>query len=324
MKRASLKSIAAAAGVSKTTASFVLNGKGDQHKINAATQTRIRKEAQRQNYQPSFLAQTLSSGKTMTIGLLLPTIENSKANALLHYLTPPLQSQHYRLLPGMAQPPAVGEREIIDDFILRQADAIIAVHPLHEKEWASSLAVLQTPLLIISKDDIGATPGTLNYDYPYMINLLIQQHFQHHQKAVGFIGRARTPHPKLEAYLTCYIDRFDISSTYHYLLKEAEPVANALKALAQQNVNALVFESPELAGEALPHLQKNHHPEIDNRGYSCMGWNPELTFAQPKIQGVDFAPSKLAEQVCQMLTAALKNSTAANPLSNQTLYQLYP
>lgn len=324
MKRASLKSIAAAAGVSKTTASFVLNGKGDQHKINAATQARILKEAQTQNYQPSFLAQTLSSGKTMTIGLLLPNMNGNFANALLRHLIPPLQSQHYRLLPGMAQPPAVGEREIIADFILRQADAIIAIHPLHEKEWSSSLTVLQIPLVIVNNEEGSATSGTLNYDYPHMINLLIQHHFQHHKKAIGFIGRERTSHPKLEAYLTCYIDRFDISSPYSYLLKEAEPVANALKALALQSVNAIMFESPEMAQQALQYLQSNHLPHIESMDFSCIGWNTELTFAQPKVQGVDYAPDKLAEQVRQMLNTALKNPTDATYFPSATLYQLFP
>lgn len=324
MKRASLKSIAAAAGVSKTTASFVLNGKGDQHKINRTTQQRILAEARQQNYQPSFLAQTLSSGKTMSIGLLLPSMENYMANALVHHLTHLLQSQQYRLLPGIAHPPKVGEREIIDDFILRQADAIIAFQPLHEKEWSINLSVQQIPLVVVNNEEGSATPGTLNYDYPHMINLLIQHHFQHHKKAIGFIGRERSSHPKLEAYQTCYIDRFDISSPYHSLLKEAEPVANGIKALLKLNVNALIFESPELAHEALRYLQNNHLPNIENMSLTCLGWNPDLTFAQPKIVGVDFSPSQLAEQVSHLITAALAHQSNMPPLTTDKLYQLFP
>jgi LacI family transcriptional regulator len=324
MKRASLKSIAVAAGVSKTTASFVLNGKGDHHKINTATQQRILDEARQQNYQPSFLAQTLSSGKTMSIGLLLPNTANNFVCHLLHHLVTHFQSQNYRLLPGMAQLPAVGERDIIDDFILRQTDAIIAVQPLHEKEWASSLALLQIPLVLINNEDGGVSPGTLNHDYVQMVNLLIQHHFQHHKKAIGFIGRERTSHPKLEAYRTCYIDRFDISSSYHYLLKTSEPVANALKALALQSVNAIVFESPDMAQQALQYLQSNHLSNMEGMDFSCIGWDRDLTFAQPKVHGVDYAPSQLAAKVSQILNAALKNPRDASHAPNETLYQLFP
>ncbi|NLX72861.1 MAG: LacI family transcriptional regulator [Bacteroidales bacterium] len=324
MKRTSLKSIAAATGVSKTTASFVLNGKGNQHKINQATQERIIKEARQQNYQPSFLAQTLSLGKTMTIGLLLPHTEDSLANSLLHHLVPELQLLSYRLLPGIAPAPNFGEREIIDDFILRQTDAIVAVKPLHENVWAGSLSILQTPLVIVSGKEGGSTPITINHDYTQIINLLIQRHFQHHKKAIGYIGRARDNNLQLQAYLSCYIDRFDISSTYHYLLKEAEPVASALKALIQESVNAIIFESPEMAGHAINYIQNNHLAKIENISLSCIGWNPELAFAQPKVQGVDYNYSKLAKHISHIIRAALTQQPATSQLGNDTLYQLFP
>lgn len=324
MKRASLKSIAAAAGVSKTTASFVLNGKGMQHKINSATQERIIKEARKQNYQPSFLAQTLSSGKTMTIGLLLPHTETSFGNTLLHHLVPQLQSNNYRLLPGIAQGIHFGEREIIDDFILRQTDAIVAVQALHVNEWAASLSTLQTPLIIISNKDDDAMPNTIIHDYEQIINLLIQQHFQHHKKAIGFIGKERDNNSRLKAYLSCYIERFDISSNYHYLLKQAEPIANALKALIQQSVNAIIFESPKMAIQAINYIQNNHLPNIEHTSLSCIGWNPELTFAQPKIHGVDYDPLKLAQHVSHLIQAALTRQSSSNQLNYNDVYQVFP
>jgi DNA-binding LacI/PurR family transcriptional regulator len=324
MKRASLKSIAGAAGVSKTTASFVLNGKGNLHKINTATQERILKEAEKQNYQPSFLAQTLSSGKTMTIGLLLPHTENNFSSTLLHHLVPQLQLHNYRLLPGIAQELHFGEREIIDDFILRQTDAIVTVQALHVNEWAGSLAILQTPLIIISDKDDDEMPNTIIHDYDQIINLLIQQHFQHHKKAIGFIGQERANNPRLKAYLSCYIDRFDISSTYHYLLKETEPIANALKALNRESINAIIFESPEMAIQAINYIQNNHLPNIEHTRLSCIGWNPELTFAQPKIHGVDYDPSKLAQNVSHLIQAALTHQPSAYHLNFNGLYQVFP
>lgn len=323
MKRASLKSIAAAAGVSKTTASFVLNGKGDQHKINSATQKRILEEARQQNYQPSFLAQTLSSGKTRNIGLLLPGTANSLANALLHQLILLFQLQNYRLLPGMAHPPTVGEREIINDFILRQADAIIAVEPLHLKDWVASMAARPIPLVVINNEEDSPTSEILNYDYTQMINLLIQHHFQHHKKAIGFIAKENTCHPKLKAYLACYIDRFNINSNYHYLLKDTEPMSNALNALALENVNAIIFESPELARKALQHLQSHHISNAENMDFSCIGWDRELAFAQPKVCGVDYNPAKLADQVVQIIIN-VRPSKVTSGNSPEKLYQLFP
>ena len=63
MKKASLKDIARILKMSKTTVSFVLNGKGDEMKISKATQEKVLEVAKRLNYRPNQLARSLSSGK---------------------------------------------------------------------------------------------------------------------------------------------------------------------------------------------------------------------------------------------------------------------
>jgi DNA-binding LacI/PurR family transcriptional regulator len=101
-------------------------------------------------------------------------------------------------------------------------------------------------------------------------------------------------------------------------------VANALKALALQSVNAIVFESPDMAQQALQYLQSNHLSNMEGMDFSCIGWDRDLTFAQPKVHGVDYAPSQLAAKVSQILYAALKNPRDASHAPNETLYQLFP
>lgn len=59
---ASIKEIAALAKVSKGTASQVLNGKGDQFRISAATQHRILEAANQLDYRPNISARRLRSG----------------------------------------------------------------------------------------------------------------------------------------------------------------------------------------------------------------------------------------------------------------------
>ena len=72
----SLKTIAEQAGVSKTTVSFVLNGRGDEKNISAETQKRIADTAKRLNYRPNHLARSLSLGRSYTIGFIVPDISN--------------------------------------------------------------------------------------------------------------------------------------------------------------------------------------------------------------------------------------------------------
>ncbi|NJM16958.1 MAG: LacI family transcriptional regulator [Bacteroidales bacterium] len=74
--KVSLQVIASSLGVSKTTVSFVLNGKGNERNISKGTQERILKLAAALDYQPNLVAQNLKKGVTNTIGYLVPDISN--------------------------------------------------------------------------------------------------------------------------------------------------------------------------------------------------------------------------------------------------------
>jgi len=72
-----IKDIASDLGVSKTVVSWVLNGKSDERSISTATREKVMKYAEDHNYQPNFMAKSLSLGKTNTIGLIVPNIADT-------------------------------------------------------------------------------------------------------------------------------------------------------------------------------------------------------------------------------------------------------
>ena len=69
-----IKDIAAAAGVSKSTVSRVLTGSGY---VNESTKERIKKVIEETGYQPSASARNLSTNSTRTIGVVVPEIGNT-------------------------------------------------------------------------------------------------------------------------------------------------------------------------------------------------------------------------------------------------------
>ncbi|MFF4276481.1 LacI family DNA-binding transcriptional regulator [Streptomyces sp. NPDC001536] len=71
---ASIKDVAAAAGVSPTTVSHVLSG---NRPVNEQTAARVRSVVNRLGYVPASLARSLQAGSTSVIGLLIPDISNA-------------------------------------------------------------------------------------------------------------------------------------------------------------------------------------------------------------------------------------------------------
>lgn len=71
-----LSDIARLAGVSVTTASYVINGKAEQQRISNATVERVRAVVDLHGFTPNPQAAGLRSRHTRTLGFILPDLEN--------------------------------------------------------------------------------------------------------------------------------------------------------------------------------------------------------------------------------------------------------
>jgi len=71
-----LSDIARLAGVSVTTASYVINGKAEQQRISTATVERVRAVVDLHGFTPNPQAAGLRSRHTRTLGFILPDLEN--------------------------------------------------------------------------------------------------------------------------------------------------------------------------------------------------------------------------------------------------------
>lgn len=98
-KRVTQQDVADRAGVSRVTVSYVLNGASSSTvPISVETQDRVIRAAQELGYQPDVSAQTLRSGKSMTIGVLMPDMHNPHFWQLMEGISNVLRAEGYALL----------------------------------------------------------------------------------------------------------------------------------------------------------------------------------------------------------------------------------
>jgi DNA-binding LacI/PurR family transcriptional regulator len=71
-KRPTSRDVAAAAGVSRATVSYVLNGTDEQHRITPATRDRVLAVAERLGYEPNAVALALRAGRTAIVLVEMP------------------------------------------------------------------------------------------------------------------------------------------------------------------------------------------------------------------------------------------------------------
>ncbi|MGY3887550.1 catabolite repressor/activator [Aeromonas aquatica] len=120
-----LDEIAALAGVSRTTASYVINGKANQYRISQATRDKVMAVVNAHNYQPDSRAASLRGGQTRTLGFILPDLENASYAKLAKRLEQGARAQGYQLLIVCSEDEADTEKELARMLVSRHVDALL-------------------------------------------------------------------------------------------------------------------------------------------------------------------------------------------------------
>ncbi|HGE8242064.1 catabolite repressor/activator, partial [Aeromonas veronii] len=120
-----LDEIAALAGVSRTTASYVINGKADQYRISQATRDKVMAVVTAHNYQPDSRAASLRGGQTKTLGFILPDLENASYAKLAKRLEQGARAQGYQLLIVCSEDEPATEQELAQMLVSRHVDALL-------------------------------------------------------------------------------------------------------------------------------------------------------------------------------------------------------
>tara|TARA_B100000497_G_scaffold117443_1_gene142709 strand:+ start:400 stop:1398 length:999 start_codon:yes stop_codon:yes gene_type:complete len=90
-----LKQLSSILGVSISTISKALN---DSHEISDATKKRIVESAKLHNYQPNKIAVGLKSGKTNTIAVVIPSVQNSFFARALYGIESMISNTNYNII----------------------------------------------------------------------------------------------------------------------------------------------------------------------------------------------------------------------------------
>ncbi|MEW7866991.1 catabolite repressor/activator [Aeromonas diversa] len=120
-----LEEIAALAGVSRTTASYVINGKAEQYRISQATRDKVMAVVQAHHYQPDSRAASLRGGQTKTLGFILPDLENASYAKLAKRLEQGARAEGYQLLIVCSEDEPQTERELAQMLLARHVDALL-------------------------------------------------------------------------------------------------------------------------------------------------------------------------------------------------------
>lgn len=147
-----LTDIARLAGVSLTTASYVINGQAAKRRISAATVQRVLDVVEKHDYRPDPQAAGLRRGQSRCLGFILPDLENPSYARLAKLLEQRARAAGYQLLIASSDDQPDSERQLLELFRSRRCDALIVASclPQNAPEYRQ-LIVAGTPVIAVDR-----------------------------------------------------------------------------------------------------------------------------------------------------------------------------
>lgn len=143
-----MKDIAEDLGVSLVTVSKVLRNKTD---VGEATRKRVLQRVRELNYQPNMLARGLASGKSYSIGLIVPDLVHTFFAELAKGVSAGLRKESYQLILASAEEEPEIERREIEHLLARGVDALLIASCQPTPRGFKSLVNSKIPYILLDR-----------------------------------------------------------------------------------------------------------------------------------------------------------------------------
>ena len=157
-----LTDVARRAGVSRTTASYILNDRASQMRIAPATVTRVRRAVDELGYRPNRSAQNLRTSTTKTIGVLSDHVASGHyASHMLTGASAAARLSDHLLVIAESEGDPELEALLIEDMLDRQVDGIVYVRMVTSRVVVPPSLRDRQVVLLNCVDEADAFPALL-------------------------------------------------------------------------------------------------------------------------------------------------------------------
>jgi len=144
-RKIKLLDVARDAGVSPATVSRAM---AQPELLSASTLERVRRSALKLGYLPDGAARALASGRSMTVGAIVPTLDSAVFARMLQALQTNLARHRYQLLVASHEGSSAAETQALRTLLGRGVDGIVLVGAEHDDEATALLASSDRPVVL--------------------------------------------------------------------------------------------------------------------------------------------------------------------------------
>jgi len=307
VKKISINDIAKHFQIAKSTVSFIINGKAEERRISKELEKRVLGYVEEIGFKPHYLARSLATGKSNSIGLIVENIGDSFFGPIALKIEERAKSMGYRVVYSSTLGNTQEAIDILKLFRETQVDGYIIVPPVGMEEAVEEVMREGKPVVVFDRMLDGVQVdyiGTNNQEITYAACMhLVEEGF----KNIGFVTLDSSQSQMVER-LNGYKQAIDQNNGNEVVLSvnycsNRSDYKNEIKQFLQehQQVDALFFATNYLcvAGlETLRDLQK-HIPE--DIGVAVFDENDLFRLFDPAITTIEQPLEDLSKAIFQTL-----------------------
>ena len=311
--RVTIGDVARGAGVSPTTVSHALNGKGV---VRPATRARVLRTAQRLGYLPNSAARNLRSGRTATLGLMFPREEFSGVEYYLQLASAAAQAAFARD-HGVLLIPPIQAPEQLRRFAV---DGGIVSDPVAGDSRLAAFDALGLPTVSIDRDlSRGDDPWWVAADNVANTRTALDHLVAAGARRVAFLtGDASWGwlDDSLRAYLGWARERGcePLVATAGMAAHERGAAAAAGELLDRPDPADAIFTPPDRFALGVLRAARERGIDVPGRLRIAVGVDSsQARLADPPITAIDLHPQETGRAAVDMLLARIAGAAGSGP-----------
>jgi LacI family transcriptional regulator len=311
---ATLADVAASAGVSASTASRALNGRGD---LSPSTRAAVIEAAERLGFRPSPLARSLRTRQTYTVGFVVPDVASPFYAAALKGAQGILEAAGYRVMLMDSEQSVQNEMDALRTLVDHQVDGLlVATAGIEVGAFADIIG--GTPCIFFDSLVDGAGAGAVSLENVEGIDLLVDHLREHGHARIALIAGSQqetSGSERLDAF-TAAVARAGADTSPE--LVRAGPWTQAAGAAETRALlaldprpTAILASSAELA---LGCLSVCRELGLDLPGEIALVSFDDPYFGallEPSLTAVGYDPAEVGRAAASLLVEAMNDEDAA-------------
>ena len=315
-KKASLKDVAQAAGVSISAVSFVMNGKQKQYRVSDELAARIKEIAKAMDYTPNGFARSLRKGTNYTIGVIVSDISNQFFADLVRSIEASAEEFGYMALFASSDEDHERMAELVERMLVKGVDGFILVPCTGSLPIIESLAVKEIPFVLLDRYF-----PELKTNYVALNNVKAAYDTTMHMLRSGFSRIA------MVSYDTDLVNIAGREEGYRRAMKDAGLEDNiilrkvsmsalergcdkVMKEIAEEHADAILFATNSITIQCLNYLRDNNLRVPEDLGLAGFDGGNVFDFFYAPLTYIDQPLEKMAHKSVEVLIEVMESNSS--------------